>query len=108
MSFYLLPQIHNNLNLQNIELIVATNECNIIISKSLHNYLNTIKKQIDVHSKDWDIYKKYTNPYEYIHTAIPYLKQSVCKLKPLSRSFFKLIEIINLLNLMDLKNSLNE
>ena len=46
-----------------------------------------------------DSYKKYTNVYEYIHTIIPYTRYPVCKLRPLSRSFFKLIEIYNLLNI---------
>ena len=47
-----------------------------------------MKKQIDNYTINWDNYKKYTNPYEYIHTVIPFTKQSICKLKPLSRSFF--------------------
>jgi 23S rRNA U2552 (ribose-2'-O)-methylase RlmE/FtsJ len=49
--------------------------------------------QISDYDGKWDTYKKYTNSYEYIHSSIPNTKQSVCKLKPLSRSFFKMIEI---------------
>ena len=37
--------------------------------------------------------KKYTNPYEFIHTSIPHNNFSISKLKPISRAFFKLIEI---------------
>jgi len=67
-----------------------------------------MKKQIDNYTISWDIYKKYTNPYEYIQTIIPYTKLAVCKLKPLSRSFYKLIEICNLLHLLDdFKQSIN-
>lgn len=102
MSFYLLPQIQNVISTKNLEILMDDEnniDCDVIISKSLHNYLDNIKKQIELYSNEWDIYKKYTNPYEYIHTSIPYYKQSVCKLKPLSRSFFKLIEIVNLLSL---------
>jgi 23S rRNA U2552 (ribose-2'-O)-methylase RlmE/FtsJ len=43
----------------------------------------------------WDMYKKYTNPYEYIHTMIPQRKHSVCKLRPLSRAFYKMVEILH-------------
>jgi 23S rRNA U2552 (ribose-2'-O)-methylase RlmE/FtsJ len=49
--------------------------------------------------KDWDTFKKYTNPYEYIHSSIPFKKKSISKHKPLSRSYFKMIEIINTFNL---------
>ena len=80
----------------------------IVISKSLWSYLTSMKKQIDNYTISWDIYKKYTNPYEYIQTIIPYTKLAVCKLKPLSRSFYKLIEICNLLHLLDdFKQSIN-
>jgi 23S rRNA U2552 (ribose-2'-O)-methylase RlmE/FtsJ len=69
------------------------------ISNSLSYYLNDIKKQICVYEKDWDIYKKYTNPYEYIHTNIPNKKYCISKYKPLSRAYFKMIELINSFNL---------
>ena len=97
MSYFLLPQVNHKLIPSNLEII--TGESKNIISKSLYNYLNDMKGQIDNYSSQWDIYKKYTNSYEYIHTIIPFTKQSVCKLKPLSRSFYKLIEIYNLLEL---------
>ena len=95
-----MPQINNTIDLENINLIIGKyDEQNIC--KSLYHYLNSMKKQIDNCADNWDIYKKYTNPYEYIHSNIPYTKQSVCKLKPLSRSFFKFIEIYGLLNLLE-------
>ena len=59
-----------------------------------------MKTQIDNYS-NWDVYKKYTNSHEYIHTIIPFTKNSICKLKPLSRSYYKLIEIYNLFNLLE-------
>ena len=58
-----------------------------------------MKGQIDNYINVCDLYKKYSNTYEYIHTTIPFSKLSVCKLKPLSRSFYKLIEILNTLNI---------
>ena len=97
MSYFLLPQVNNKLIPSNLEIIIG--ESKNIISKSLYSYLNDMKGQICNYSSQWDIYKKYTNSYEYIHTIIPFTKQSVCKLKPLSRSFYKLIEIYNLLEL---------
>ena len=66
-----------------------------VISNSLSFYLYDIKEKLDQREKDWDIFKKYTNPYEYIHTAIPLKKKCVSKHKPLSRSYFKMIEIIH-------------
>jgi 23S rRNA U2552 (ribose-2'-O)-methylase RlmE/FtsJ len=99
MSYFLLPPINNILEIEHIKLLYGTND--IIISKSLCYYLNLMKTQIDNYTVNWDIYKKYTNVYEYIHTTIPYTKQSICKLKPLSRSFYKFVEIYNLLNILD-------
>jgi len=73
----------------------------IIINKTLYRYLTIIKEQIDNRLEQWDKLKKNTNPYEYIHTLIPTTKQAVSTLKPISRSFFKMIEICNTLNLLD-------
>ena len=72
----------------------------VIINKTLSRYLTIIKEQIDNRLEQWDKLKKNTNPYEYIHTLIPNTKQAVSTLKPISRSFFKMIEICNTLNLL--------
>jgi 23S rRNA U2552 (ribose-2'-O)-methylase RlmE/FtsJ len=66
-----------------------------IISNSLSFYLCDIKECINIYSKEWDIYKKYTNPYEFIHSVIPSKKKCISKYKPLSRSYFKMIEIFD-------------
>lgn len=98
MSYFILPNILNIINGSNINIIdTESEENNVVISKSLASYLNIMKGQIDDYNDEWDIYKKYTNTYEYIHSIIPQYKISVCKLKPLSRSYYKLIEIINTL-----------
>ncbi len=94
MSYFLLPNIINTISSEDLE--IKKDLKHYTISKSLARYLNSMKTQIDNYTNEWDQYKKYTNPYEYIHTPIPYSKLSVCKLKPLSRSFFKLIEIFTL------------
>ena len=65
------------------------------ISNSLSFYLCDIKECINLHSREWDIYKKYTNPYEFIHSIIPSKKKCISKYKPLSRSYFKMIEIFD-------------
>jgi 23S rRNA U2552 (ribose-2'-O)-methylase RlmE/FtsJ len=97
-----------------------------VCSNSLSNYLYDIKERIHLYEKEWDIYKRYTNPYEYIHTPVPtsyingnvefnasksfstkhrYSTKSISKYKPLSRSYFKMIEITNFFRLLDKKNT---
>jgi 23S rRNA U2552 (ribose-2'-O)-methylase RlmE/FtsJ len=66
----------------------------VFLSQSLCNYMNDIKEKISSREKEWDIYKKYTNPYEYIHSIVPQKKRSVSKYKPISRSYFKMLEMI--------------
>jgi 23S rRNA U2552 (ribose-2'-O)-methylase RlmE/FtsJ len=56
--------------------------------------MNEIKEKIASREKDWDVIKKYTNPYEYIHSVVPLRKKSISKYKPISRSYFKMIEIL--------------
>lgn len=66
-----------------------------LISHTLHMYLCEMKEQIKECGEEmWDTIKKYTNPFEFIHTAIPNSKiYTVSKLRPLSRSFYKMIEM---------------
>jgi hypothetical protein len=70
------------------------------ISESMSYYLYEIKERIQEYGQDWDQYKKYTNPYEYIHSNLPNRRKSVSKYKPLSRSFFKMVELIDTFNLI--------
>jgi hypothetical protein len=72
------------------------------ISNSLFDFLSRFKEQIELSAEAWDTIKKYTNPYEFIHTIIPGSKLSVSKLKPLSRSFYKMIELWKMFKLGDL------
>ena len=88
---FLLPKL--NLIYDKIDWI-PTEKNTIIVSESISQYLSDIKCRITNQEKIWDMYKKYTNPYEYIHTIIPHKKTSVSKYKPISRSFFKMIEIM--------------
>lgn len=93
MSFYLLPRAPLYLY-KNVQYIETEESPTNVISQSLCNYLYNIKRKITDKEKQWDVFKKYTNPFEYIHTIIPLKKKSVSKHKPLSRSYFKMIEII--------------
>jgi 23S rRNA U2552 (ribose-2'-O)-methylase RlmE/FtsJ len=98
MTYYLLPK--SSCYLYNyIDIEFGNKNPQPIISDSLSNYLYKIKEKISENEKQWDINKKYTNPYEYIHSNIPMKKRSVCKYNPLSRSFFKMIEILKTFNI---------
>jgi len=89
------------LNPSNITYKMNTDASDVIISKTLYKYLNSMKRQIDeVHIK-WDNVKKYTNPYEYIHTPVPGTKNGICKYIPLSRSYFKMIEMCNQMDILE-------
>ncbi len=70
-----------------------------VINPSLQEYLFNIKTEIDKYQDKWDEYKKLTNKYEFINTCIfmDKIKQNscVCSYKPISRSYFKMIEILN-------------
>lgn len=96
MTYFTLPQIEYNIRPSNLKLVckeITNNDKKRVIS--LKKYLNKIKGLIDKHLAHWDNTKKFTNPYEFIHTAIPNTKNSISKIKPISRAFFKLIEIYN-------------
>lgn len=69
------------------------------VNPSLQDYLFRIKMEIDKYQDKWDQFKKITNKYEFINTScyIERLKLNscVCSYKPISRSYFKMIEILN-------------
>ena len=70
-----------------------------LINISLREYLTNIKAEIDNVQGKWDIIKKVTNKYEYINSCVSVeglkgANTSVCAHKPISRSYFKMIEIL--------------
>ena len=93
MIYFLLPSSPKN-TFDRICITTAFTEPNVAVSQSVAFYMNEIKEKIASREKDWDVIKKYTNPYEYIHSIVPLRKKSISKYKPLSRSFFKMIEIM--------------
>jgi len=109
MAYYFeLPKLHNlNIPAEEEEgsahasaslfeiALSPTPESAMLVSHTLNMYLCEIKAQIEECGEEvWDSVKKYTNPFEFIHTAIPNCKTyTVSKLRPLSRSFYKMIEL---------------
>lgn len=102
MSVFPLPSVIRTLDDNNFLLTFhSLDDIRPKINYSLFRYLHKTKVLIENYLNQWDVMKKYTNQYEYIHTVIPNTKNSVCKYNPISRSFFKLIEIIQTHNLFD-------
>ena len=102
MSYYKLPFLNYIINDKDINLKFVDSEENmndlVITNSSLYFYLKQSKEQISDNYKEWDIYKKITNPYEFIHTN--YDKNNyISRLKPLSRAYYKMIELVNHFNL---------
>ncbi len=102
MLYYLLNQIKLQIKPDNINVKFThkNNGIELFTSKSLSKYLNRVKHQISQYN-NWDTIKKYTNPYEFIHTNIPHSNFSVSKYKPISRAFFKIVEIYNAFELLN-------
>ena len=89
-------------SISDIICIIETNSIDIkydekmhYINETLRDYSHSIKREIDKQSKLWDKYKKYSNPYEFINTSFDNNTMPICNYKPLSRSYFKMIEILN-------------
>jgi 23S rRNA U2552 (ribose-2'-O)-methylase RlmE/FtsJ len=83
------------------QVIINTNSkgfANIMsINLEYVNKLNKCKDKISAYNNTiWEDFKKITNPYEYIYVFNgKNTYKGVAKLKPLSRSFFKMIEMIH-------------
>ena len=100
MTYYTLPLVSCSINSNNLK-IKFDHDNKYWLNKTLAKYLNKIKEQINKHSDDWDSIKKHTNPFEYIHTCYPNSKHPISKLKPLSRAFFKFVEIANIFDIFE-------
>ena len=97
MTYISLPTV-SNLPWKSMDCCSSVVKPEPYMSFSIHSYLSEIKEKISVHGEDWDVYKKYTNPYENICGRT--FKMSICKYKPISRAYFKMLEIINTFNLL--------
>lgn len=67
--------------------------------------LNDTKTLIDEYPKEWEYAKKNIHDHEYIYTS--YYRNNISKISPISRSYFKLIEIYYDYNIID-KNKNNK
>lgn len=87
---YNLPRNYNNITEKDIK-IQYNKKINPYINTSLFFYLQKAKKNIDLYDNDWDVYKKITNPLEFLHTQC----KNICisQYTPLSRAYYKFIEI---------------
>ena len=100
MCYYLLPHISKNLKFDDVKIVFSDENTNNIC-KTSYAYLSKLKKEIEKHMINGIILKNLQ-----IHMNIFILKfldnkMSVSKYKPLSRSYFKFIEIINIFGLLD-------
>lgn len=73
------------------------------VNRTFMSYLNKLKSNIDGNVVAWSKFKRYTNPYEFIHTPDPTTSRSVSSLAPLSRSYYKMVEMSNTFDLLDQK-----
>jgi hypothetical protein len=74
----------------------------LFLSTPLHDRLTTLKNEIDgiANIAYWDDAKKITNPYEYIFLSLQKrMHRSIAAIVPLSRSYFKMIELWDALRL---------
>jgi 23S rRNA U2552 (ribose-2'-O)-methylase RlmE/FtsJ len=102
MSIFLLPKILDDIgngSSHNIYFKMSKTIPGVIVSHSLYDSLCQTKVKIEKNDIGWDSCKKITNPFEFIHTTIPGYKTQVSKLTPLSRSFYKMIEMSTIFNL---------
>lgn len=106
MSIFLLPKVFHVFTEDDI--IFNMTDCipNAFLSNSLYQTLCETKIQIEK-TDGWDNYKKLTNPFEFIHTVVPNCKSQVSRLIPLSRSFYKMIEICTHFDLLNLNSAIN-
>jgi 23S rRNA U2552 (ribose-2'-O)-methylase RlmE/FtsJ len=86
MKTYILPQISFSLETQD-------DITNVNVNQTLFTTINNKKSFIDSVQHKWSSAKKVSNDYEYIYTSSNY-KRNISSIIPVSRSFFKLREII--------------
>jgi hypothetical protein len=112
MSYYILPKNINNIN---VSPQYSNELCCPYVSKSLLNYYNKLKIQLDdMFIDDYDLSNncledafKIINPYEFIFSQVPGSKFSVSKLKQKNNIFYDLLEIYSNLNIFDSFKEIN-
>lgn len=97
----LLKNIEKKKITNNFDIKIYQENKHFIFKKYFNNLINS-KNSIDSNIKKWNYLKKYVNPYELIYS--PYTKTNISNYNPVSRSFFKLWEIIIQFKLLNKKN----
>ena len=100
MTSFRVPKIHIPISEKDLKIKLLCEDIQPHINKSLSKYLIHIKDKINNYPSEWNYNKKYTNIYEFIHTNLGINNHCVSQLKPISRAFYKLVEIINTLELL--------
>jgi len=114
MSYYILPKINNQLEI-NSSITSNKNLLKPYISYSLLHYISLIKEQINENILNlqylpYNNYNEFTqiiNPYEYIFSKVPGSKYSVSKLKPQSNLFYDILEVCSIFNVFDIYENIN-
>jgi 23S rRNA U2552 (ribose-2'-O)-methylase RlmE/FtsJ len=95
--------------LRPIQYQIDTNHLEHIPTKDeiiLHECRNQITEyeQRITNGRNWEYYKKVVNPFELVYTQkkYPHFPESICFIKPLSRSYFKMIEILDMISFFQL------
>jgi len=79
---------------------------NNILDKNIFKRLQESKLSIDEHMSKWEKYKRYINDYEYIYTNSD-IHRNICNVSPISRSYFKLHEILQDFDILNNINNIN-
>jgi len=81
----------------------ATNSAEEDMLHSYRNRIHTYEMNL-TNGKNWEYYKKIVNPFELVYTQkkYEYFPDSICCLRPLSRSYFKMVEILDLIHFFDM------
>jgi 23S rRNA U2552 (ribose-2'-O)-methylase RlmE/FtsJ len=83
-----------------VNIRVNTTVMDMILFMDLYVSLKKYKDCIDdIDNKKWDKIKKNNNPYELLHISSNKYHQSIPRYRPISRSYFKLIELACIFNL---------
>jgi len=87
-----------------IKIICERDMQNIVTNNSIYTKLLEIKLLIDKYENKWNKYKKFCNDYEYVYSKYD-IYMNICNILPISRSYFKLHEMIYDLNLINFKEN---
>ena len=77
---------------------------NLLLNSTLNDEKNKIDAIYENNSKLWDDLKKFSNEYEFVYTSSYGSFKNISNIYPISRSYFKLWEILHDFDLVNIKN----